>query len=122
MAEYKERTRYQASWGAWYVQVQYPTGEIVELKFDHEPKPEMVDKRAQVIADSMAVEKAKPAPAPLVELTVDTAIAYLQEKLVEAKPLEVAKITEFVSAKAVEIKPVEPIVKDPIIKEPVVVK
>lgn len=101
----KERTRYQASWGAWYVQVTMDDGQIVELKFDHEPKPEMVDKQAQVIADSMAVEKAK--PAPLVELTVDTAIAYLQEKLAEAVPEEVAKISEFAkTAPADEVKPI----------------
>ncbi len=118
MAEWKERTRYQASWGDTYVQVTID-GQIIELKFKEEPKFEELEKKVLEIAESI---KNTPAPVQMVELTVDNAITFLNEKMVEAKPLEVAKITEFVSAKAVEIKPVEPIVKDPIIKEPVVVK
>lgn len=44
---YTERIRYQASWGDWYVQVQFETGEIVELKFDHEPTSAEVEPLAQ---------------------------------------------------------------------------
>ena len=47
MANWKERTRYQASWGAWYVQIQFCTGEIVELKFDHEPTAQEIAPVAQ---------------------------------------------------------------------------
>lgn len=118
MAEWKERTRYQSSWGSWYVQVNLD-GQVVELKFNDEPKFEELEKKVLEIAESI---KNTPAPVQMVEMTVDNAINFLNEKMVEAKPLEVAKITQFVSAKAVEIKPVKPIVKDPIIKEPVVVK
>jgi len=45
MANWIERTRYQASWGAWYVQVQTDWG-IVELKFDKEPDAKTLDKVA----------------------------------------------------------------------------
>lgn len=48
MANWSERTRYQASWGAWYVQIEIG-GQIVELKFDHEPKWEEVEKVAQQV-------------------------------------------------------------------------
>ena len=118
MANWKERTRYQASWGVWYVQVILDDGRMVELKFDNEPKAEEVEK----VALSLPAVEILPEPPQLVELTVDNAISFLNEKMVTAVPLDVAKITEFVSAKAVEIKPVEPIVKDTIIKEPVVEK
>ena len=111
MTEWKERTRYQSSWGSWYVQVNLD-GQVVELKFSDEPKFEELEKKVLEIAESI---KNTPAPVQMVELTVDNAITFLNEKMVEAKPLEVAKITEFVSAKAVEIKPVEPIVKEPVL-------
>jgi hypothetical protein len=98
-----ERTRYQASWGAWYVQVEFDDGRIVELKFKDEPKWEEVEKVALLLPPI----EIPPAPKELVELTVDSAIAFLNEKLVEK--VEVAKITEFITDKAVELKPIEPI-------------
>ena len=104
----KERTRYQASWGAWYVQVTMNDGQIVELKFDHEPKWEEVEK----IALSLPPIEILPEPPQLVELTVDNAIQFLNEKLVEQ--VEAAKITEFITDKAVELKPVEPLPIEPI--------
>jgi hypothetical protein len=45
----KEITRYQASWGAWYVQVLLDDGRRMELKFKEEPKPEEVEKVALAI-------------------------------------------------------------------------
>lgn len=104
----KERTRYQASWGAWYVQVEFDDGRIVELKFKDEPKWEEVEK----IALSLPPVEIPPAPKELVELTVDSAIAFLNEKLVEK--VEVAKITEFITDKAMELTAVEPLPIDPI--------
>lgn len=44
-----ERTRYQASWGAWYVQVTMDDGQTVELKFDHEPTWAEVEPVAQQV-------------------------------------------------------------------------
>lgn len=38
----KERTRYQASWGDWYVQVEVD-GQVIEFRFDHFPTSEEVD-------------------------------------------------------------------------------
>ena len=48
-----ERTRYQASWGDWYVQIQFETGEIVELKFDHQPTADEIQPLAEQVWDSM---------------------------------------------------------------------
>jgi hypothetical protein len=45
----KERTRYQASWGDWYVQVQFEDIGIVELKYDHEPDSAEVEAKAQEV-------------------------------------------------------------------------
>ena len=45
----KEITRYQASWGAWYVQVLLDDSRRMELKFKEEPKPEEVEKVALAI-------------------------------------------------------------------------
>ena len=42
-----ERNRYQASWGAWYVQIQFGTGESVELKFNHSPSAAEIEPIAQ---------------------------------------------------------------------------
>ena len=103
----KEITRYQASWGAWYVQVLLDDGRRMELKFDHEPKPEEVEKVALVIPPEEEVKMPE-----LVELTVDNAISFLNEKLIEK--VEVAKITGFVAEKAVELKPIEPVLVEPI--------
>lgn len=103
-----ERTRYQASLGAWYVQVTLDDGRIVELKFKDEPKREEVEK----VALSLPPIEILPEPAQLVKLTVDNAIHFLNEKL--AEQVEVEKITEFVTGKAVELKPIEPLPIEPI--------
>ena len=47
-----ERTRYQASWGAWYVQIEIGN-EICELKFDHSPTSAEIDPIAQQAWASM---------------------------------------------------------------------
>ena len=47
-----ERNRYQASWGAWYVQIEID-GQVVELKFDHSPTTEEIDQIAQQVWLSM---------------------------------------------------------------------
>jgi hypothetical protein len=47
-----ERNRYQASWGAWYVQVEID-GQNVELKFDHSPTFAEIDPIAQQVWQSM---------------------------------------------------------------------
>ena len=103
----KEITRYQASWGAWYVQVLLDDGRRMELKFKEEPKPEEVEKVALAIPPEEEVKMPE-----LVELTVDNAISFLNEKLVEAVPTDISKITAFVAEKAV--KPVEPLPIEPI--------
>ena len=41
-----ERTRYQASWGDWYVQIEID-GQICELRFGHPPTAEEIDPLAQ---------------------------------------------------------------------------
>lgn len=69
MANWIERTRYQASWGAWYVQVQFDDGQIVELKFDHEPTSIEVDAKAQ--EDWMNMQP----PAPTIELEAEDGTA-----------------------------------------------
>jgi hypothetical protein len=51
--EWTERTRYQASWGVWYVQIEYSTGQIVEFKFDHEPTVDEIQPIAQKVWESM---------------------------------------------------------------------
>jgi hypothetical protein len=48
-----ERNRYQASWGAWYVQIEDPNGQSVELKFNHEPTNAEIDPIAQQVWLSM---------------------------------------------------------------------
>lgn len=47
-----ERNRYQASWGAWYVQIEID-GQVVELKFDHSPSTEEIDPIAQQVWATM---------------------------------------------------------------------
>jgi hypothetical protein len=47
-----ERNRYQASWGAWYVQIEID-GQVVELKFQHSPSTEEIDPIAQQVWQSM---------------------------------------------------------------------
>lgn len=60
-----ERTRYQASWGAWYVQVQFEDIGIVELKFDHEPTSAEVEAKAQEVWANMQP------PAPTIKLEAE---------------------------------------------------
>ena len=45
----KEITRYQASWGAWYVQVLLDDGRRMELKFKEEPKVEEVSRNSEAV-------------------------------------------------------------------------
>lgn len=52
MANWTERNRYQASWGAWYVQIEID-GQVVELKFDHNPTNAEIDPIAQQVWLSM---------------------------------------------------------------------
>lgn len=60
-----ERTRYQASWGAWYVQMQFDDGQIVELKFNHEPGGAEVEAKAQEVWLSMQL------PTPTIEIEAE---------------------------------------------------
>jgi len=96
----KEITRYQASWGAWYVQVILDDGRRMELKFKKEPKPEEVEKVALSLPPYEEVKQPQ-----LVELTVDNAISFLNEKL--ANNEEKTKITSFVVERASELKPAD---------------
>ena len=100
----KERTRYQASWGTWYVQVTLDDGRIVELKFIDEPKPEEVEK----VVLSLPPIEILPEPPQLVELTVDSAITFLTEKLASTDT-DKDIITAFITEKAEAIKVVEPL-------------
>ena len=50
---WKERIRYQASWGDWYVQIEFEDGQIIELKFDNKPTNNEIDVKAKVIWESM---------------------------------------------------------------------
>ena len=59
-----ERTRYQASWGAWYVQIEID-GQVVELKFDHSPTAAEIDPIAQQVWLSMQP------PAPTIEVVAE---------------------------------------------------
>lgn len=61
----KERTRYQASWGDWYVQIEFDNGQIIELKFDHEPTSIEVDAKAQEVWENMQP------PVPTIELETE---------------------------------------------------
>lgn len=64
-----ERTRYQASWGAWYVQIEID-GRVFELKFDHEPTAEEIEPIAQQIWLSMQ----EPEPTIILEAEDETEI------------------------------------------------
>lgn len=55
---WKEITRYQASWGAWYVQVSLEDGRRLELKFEKEPDEKVIQK----VVDSIPPE---PEPEPV---------------------------------------------------------
>ena len=64
-----ERTRYQASWGAWYVQIEIGW-QVVELKFDHSPTFAEIDPIAQQVWASMQ----PPAPAIILEAEDETKV------------------------------------------------
>lgn len=103
---WKERMRYQASWGEWYVQIEFEDGQIMELKFAKSPDSKQlaiaVSKLQEIIANTPVVK-----PVELVELSVDNAIAYLEGQMASTDAKAKSKITAFVTA----VKPVEPIVK-----------
>ena len=65
-----ERNRYQSSWGAWYVQIEFGTGESVELKFDHEPTTQEIDPIAQQVWLSMQ----EPEPTIILEAEDETEV------------------------------------------------
>lgn len=62
-----ERNRYQASWGAWYVQIEIG-GHIVELKFGHSPTNAEIDLVAQQVWQSMQP------PAPTIEVVAEDGV------------------------------------------------
>lgn len=65
--EWTERNRYQASWGAWYVQIEIG-GQIVELKFDHNPTFAEIDVIAQQVWASMQP------PTPTIEVVAEDGV------------------------------------------------
>jgi len=62
-----ERNRYQASWGAWYVQIEIG-GQIVELKFKHSPTSAEIDPIAQQVWLSMQP------PEPTIEVVAEDGV------------------------------------------------
>jgi len=62
-----ERNRYQASWGAWYVQIEIG-GQIVELKFDHNPTNAEIDQIAQQVWAAMQP------PEPTIEVVAEDGV------------------------------------------------
>lgn len=64
-----ERNRYQASWGAWYVQIEIG-GQIVELKFDHNPTNAEIDQIAQQVWAAMQ----PPGPTIILEAEDETEV------------------------------------------------
>ena len=64
-----ERNRYQASWGAWYVQIELD-GQVVELKFDHSPSTEEIDP----IAQQLWLNMQPPEPTVILEAEDETEI------------------------------------------------
>jgi hypothetical protein len=67
MANWTERNRYQASWGAWYVQVEID-GQNVELKFQHSPTAEEIEPIAQQLLQSMQP------PTPTIEVVAEDGV------------------------------------------------
>ena len=65
--EWTERTRYQASWGAWYVQIEID-GQVVEWKFDHSPTFAEIDPIAQQVWQSMQP------PEPTIEVVAEDGV------------------------------------------------
>ena len=64
-----ERNRYQASWGAWYVQIELD-GQVVELKFDHSPSTEEIDP----IAQQLWLNMQPPEPTVILEAEDETEV------------------------------------------------
>ena len=62
--EWTERNRYQASWGAWYVQIELD-GQVVELKFAHSPTAEEIEPIAQQVWANMQP------PTPTIEVVAE---------------------------------------------------
>ena len=62
-----ERNRYQASWGAWYVQIEID-GQVTELKFKHSPSAEEIDPIAEQVWLSMQP------PEPTIELVAEDGV------------------------------------------------
>ena len=59
-----EHNRYQASWGAWYVQVEID-GQNVELRFPHSPTAEEIAPIAQQVWAAMQP------PAPTIKVVAE---------------------------------------------------
>ena len=62
-----ERNRYQASWGAWYVQIELD-GQVVELKFPHSPTAEEIEPIAQQVWAAMQP------PVPTIEVVAEDGV------------------------------------------------
>jgi hypothetical protein len=81
----KERVRYQASWGAWYVSIDVPWG-VVELKFDKNPDEKML---------AVAVGKLEPPPPepePVSELA--KALDFIEIEYERVKALDVKELLD----------------------------
>ena len=64
-----EHNRYQASWGAWYVQIEID-GQNVELKFDHSPTNAEIDP----IAQQLWLDMQMPEPTIILEAEDETEV------------------------------------------------
>ena len=64
-----ERNRYQASWGAWYVQIEIG-GQVVEFKFDHEPTQAEI----QPLAETVWAGMQEPEPIIILEAEDETEV------------------------------------------------
>jgi len=62
-----EHNRYQASWGAWYVQIELD-GQVVELKFDHSPT------FAEIALFAQQVWQFMQPPAPTIEVVAEDGV------------------------------------------------
>jgi hypothetical protein len=106
----KEIRRYQASWGAWYVQVAMPWG-VVELKFAKEPDAKVLDAAVSKLVEPVPVKEEQREV-----ITIDRAIEFLQTEYVKAvevveKTPEQEVLVSFMATK----EAAEPIVKEPIL-------
>lgn len=107
-ASYKVIREYASNFGKYYVQVEV-NGQVVEFGFDGEKPPayDAVYKQAESYRVMLEAEAAKPAPAPLVELVIPTAISYLQEKYAEVALKDAKTLTadEVALKTFIEVKP-----------------